>query len=84
MSKKITVTAKITAGTHPTHGAIIAGEEYIIDEAEFAEELFTRPDGWLPPWERPVSEPVGANNHSPALDPYHHEDTPAPAGKKGR
>lgn len=81
---KITVTAKITAGVHPKHGAIIAGEEYTIAEAEFAEELFHRPDGWLPPWERPVADSVGAPLAAPALDPDHPENTPAPAGKKGR
>lgn len=80
---KITVTAKITAGTHPTHGAIIAGQTYEIDEAEFAEELFHRPDGWLPLWERP-SVSVGAPLAAPVLDPDHPDTTPAPAGKKGR
>lgn len=83
MSQKITVTAKITAGTHPTHGAIIAGQKYTIDAADFAEELFHRPDGWLPPWERPVAEPVGAPLAAPALDPDTNEP-PAKAGKKGR
>lgn len=37
---KITVTAKITAGHHPKYGAIIAGQIYQIDEADFADQLF--------------------------------------------
>ena len=50
---KISVTAKLTAGTHPVHGPIIQGQTYHIEEHEFAPQLFERPsDDWQAPWER--------------------------------
>lgn len=69
MSAKITVIAKITAGTHPVHGPIVEGEHYEILEHQFASELFAPPKGWLAPWERPVEN---------------HNASPAAAGKKRR
>jgi hypothetical protein len=38
----ITVTAKINAGTHPRLGAIIQGQAYTIEEADFSPVLFDR------------------------------------------
>jgi hypothetical protein len=56
---KITVTAKITAGVHPIHGAIIAGQTYVIEDHQFAEQLFERTP--------PALVPVGARHASPDL-----------------
>ena len=71
----LTVTAKITAGTHPRYGAIIAGQTYTINEADFSPVLFARADN-----DSPLSpEPVGAENLPPA------SVAPAKPGKmKGR
>ena len=64
----ITVTAKITAGTHKVHGPIVKGQKYTMREDQFAPELFERPSkDWLAPWERDQKT-----------------ESPAPAGKKGR
>lgn len=50
---KITVKAKVTAGVHPVHGPIIEGQEYTIEEHQFAPQLFERPSkDWRAPWER--------------------------------
>lgn len=50
---KITVTARITAGTHSVHGPIVKGKTYTIEEDQFAPQLFERPaPDWLAPWER--------------------------------
>jgi len=61
----ITVKAKITAGYHPGLNAnIVEGEEYTIEEAQFADQLFHKPSPeWLAPWERrldhvPVAQPA--------------------------
>lgn len=55
---QIKVKAKIDAGRHRTHGEIVEDQEYTIFEDEFAKELFHRPKGWTPPWERdPAPEP---------------------------
>lgn len=56
---KITVTAKITAGVHPIHGAIIKGQTYTIEEHQFADQLFERPALELPVTrhESPVTAP---------------------------
>lgn len=49
----ITVTAKGDFGFSPhLRLTITKGEAYTIDEKDFADDLFERPDGWLPPWER--------------------------------
>jgi hypothetical protein len=53
---KITVTAKITAGVHPIHGAIIAGQTYTIEDHQFAEELFTRHPSPVTGSESPVTK----------------------------
>lgn len=54
----ITVTAKITAGYHPGLGKhIVKGETYEIEEEQFGDELFERPDpDWLSPLERAAKE----------------------------
>lgn len=36
----ITVTAKINAGHHPRYGAIVAGQEYVINAADYSAALF--------------------------------------------
>lgn len=41
---KINVVAKITAGVHPKYGAIIEGQTYTIDEQDFGDQLFDRPE----------------------------------------
>lgn len=71
MPKKITVTGRITAGIHPRLGAIIQGQEYTINAADYSSVLFEP----LP------IEPVGAIHESPAPDLV---PTPAKSGKKGR
>ena len=49
----ITVKAKGNFGFHPgLRTEIRKGQEYTMDESEFGEELFERPAGWIPPWER--------------------------------
>lgn len=37
---KITVVAKITAGHHPKYGAIVAGQKYVINAADYSAALF--------------------------------------------
>ena len=47
----ITVRAKVTAGTHPVHGAIVEGQLYDIEESQFADQLFelVEDDNQTPP-----------------------------------
>lgn len=49
---RITVTARITAGTHPVHGPIVEGQRYEIEEHQFADQLFYAPG------EEPASAPA--------------------------
>jgi len=54
----ITVTARIDAGHHPKYGEIKKGQPYTIDENDFGDQLFDRPEkGWKAPWERKPAEP---------------------------
>jgi len=48
---KIDVTAKIDAGVHLKYGEIKAGRTYTIDEEDFGDQLFHRPDGFESPHE---------------------------------
>jgi len=53
----ITVKAKINAGHHPKYGEIKKGKPYTIDENDFGEQLFERPDkNWKAPWERKAAQ----------------------------
>jgi hypothetical protein len=63
---KITVKAKITAGYHPgLNTNIIQGDEYVIEEEQFGDQLFDRPSpDWLAPWERPAETVI----EQPAAD----------------
>lgn len=61
---QITVKAKITAGWSPVINAeIVKGQGYVIEEEQFSDDLYERPVGFIPPWERTAAEeagPVGA------------------------
>jgi len=49
----VTVKAKGNFGFSPhLRRTVTGGEEYTIDEGDFADALFERPEGWIPPWER--------------------------------
>lgn len=52
----IKVTAKGNLGIHPVHGEIVENREYDIDENDFGDQLFHRPEGWVPPWERTAEQ----------------------------
>jgi hypothetical protein len=68
---QITVKGKGNLGVHPDHGAIKAGQEYTIDEMQFADQLFERPaPDWLAPWER---EPKGGAADTTG-DEHHKEE----------
>jgi hypothetical protein len=41
----IKVTAKIGNTFHPKYGALVEGQEYTIDEADFGDEIFEKVDG---------------------------------------
>lgn len=62
---KITVKAKTTAGFHPGLNInIVEGEEHIIEESQFADQLFERPSpDWLAPWER-ASAPLSTSDEA--------------------
>lgn len=59
---RIKVAGKIDAGFSPVIGQVInKGQEYEIDEGEFSDELYTRPEGWTPPWERETKKTKGGD-----------------------
>jgi hypothetical protein len=66
MAEKITVKAKQDAGWHPVHGTITKGQEYTMEEHEFSDELFVRPRGFIPPWERPAPAETAPAETAPA------------------
>jgi hypothetical protein len=53
---KITVKGKGDLGYTPKHGEIREGADYTIEEADFTDALFERPEGWVPPAERPAPD----------------------------
>jgi len=52
---KIDVTVRRSAqplGTHPKYGPLKAGQKLTIDEADFGDQLFERPSGFVSPKEK--------------------------------
>ncbi|TLM66010.1 MAG: hypothetical protein FDZ69_07455 [Deltaproteobacteria bacterium] len=72
---RITVRAKITAGTHPVHGPIVKDQEYRIHPHEMADELFEVVEN------RPLKSAEAASLGGDAGETIHQ---PAPSGKKTR
>lgn len=71
-TKKITVTAKITAGVHPVHGAIVEGRTYEIDEDQFADQLFHPASPSATPGQAATDPPchgVAGSEAGPAPEP---------------
>lgn len=51
---QITVKAKGDFGWSPVINAeIVKGQEFTIEEDQFSDDLYERPTGFIPPWERP-------------------------------
>lgn len=83
---KITVKAKIDAGVHLKYGPIIKGQEYEIEENDFGNQLFERPQGFESPLEKAekarAQELVGNQGLELQQDVGAVREPPSPQGGK--